>query len=64
MVSAKIEISEVELLALKKLGLINHALSQSLIDPFARREQAALLRVLVDVTNRAQAAIAKQDPTP
>lgn len=54
--SAKIEITPVEVLALKKLGLINHALSQSLVDPSSRREQTALLRVLIDVTTRADLA--------
>lgn len=54
--SARIEITSVELLALKKLCLINRALSQSLVDPTARREQTALLRVLMDVTTRAELA--------
>jgi len=62
-VSTRIEITPVELLALKKLCLINHALSQSLVDPSARREQAALLGVLMDVTTRAElAAINPKDP--
>lgn len=52
----RIEISPVEVLALKKLALINHALAQSLRDVSARREQTALLRVLMDVTARADLA--------
>lgn len=54
-----IEISPVEVLALKKLALINGALAQSLKDPTAAREQTALLRVLMDVTNRAARAHAE-----
>lgn len=53
---ATIEISPIEVLALKKLALINGALAQSLKDGTARREQTALLRVLMDVTARADLA--------
>lgn len=54
--SATIEISPVELLALKKLALINDALARSLRDPGARAEQTALTRVLVDIAGRADLA--------
>lgn len=54
--SAAIEISPIEVLALKKLALINGALAQSLNDPTARREQSALLSVLMEVTARADLA--------
>ena len=53
---ASIEISSVEVLALKKLALINGALAKSLKDGTARREQEALLRVLMDVASRADLA--------
>jgi len=54
---ATIKISPVEVLALKKLALINGVLAQSLSDDgIARREQLSLLRVLIDVTNRADLA--------
>ncbi|RWO23314.1 hypothetical protein [Mesorhizobium sp.] len=52
---ATIEITPVEVLALKKLALINGALAQS-ISGQARIEQTALLRVLVDVLARADLA--------
>lgn len=52
---ANIEISPIEVLALKKLALINGALAQS-ISGQARIEQTALLRVLMDVTTRADLA--------
>ena len=51
-----VEISRIEVLALKKLALINGALARSLKDAGARREQTALLRVLMDVTARADIA--------
>lgn len=54
---AKIEISAIEVLALKKLALINGALAESLSkNGGARQEQMALLRVLMDVTSRADLA--------
>jgi hypothetical protein len=53
---AAIEITAVEVLALKKLALINGALAKSLSNTEARREQNTLLRVLVDVTGRADLA--------
>jgi hypothetical protein len=51
---ATVEISPVELLALKKLALINNALAMSLSNPTASGEQKALLRVLMDVIARAK----------
>lgn len=53
---AAIEITAIEVLALKKLALINGALAQSLKDQTARREQMALLGVLMDVVARADLA--------
>jgi len=58
---ATIEISKIEVLALKKLALINGALAQSLNAPTARNELLALLRVLMDVTSRADLANAKAE---
>lgn len=51
-----VTISPVELMALKKLTLINKALAASLSDATAAREQKALTRVLVDVVSRADIA--------
>lgn len=51
-----VTISPVELMALKKLALINNALAASLSDATAAREQKALTRVLVDVVSRADIA--------
>jgi hypothetical protein len=53
---AAIEISEIEVLALKKLALINGALAKELSGRASGREQVALLRVLIDVINRAELA--------
>jgi hypothetical protein len=49
----QIEISPIEVLALKKLALINGALAKQLTGT-AAREQTALLSVLIDVVNRAE----------
>jgi len=57
---ASIEISQVELLALKKLALINGALASSFADPHTAREQRALSSVLVDVINRQDIANAAE----
>lgn len=54
--SGTIAISPIEVLALKKLVLINHALATTLKDQHARMEQTALLSVLNDVTLRADLA--------
>jgi len=48
-------ITDIELLALKKLALINDALAKSLRG-MAAVEQTALLSVLIDVLNRAEIA--------
>ena len=56
---ANIEINPIELLALKKLAVINGALAKSLSGS-AAVEQTALLRVLIDVLNRAELANASQ----
>lgn len=47
-----IEISPLEVLVLKKLVLVNHALAQTIKQP-AAAEQAALVSVLNDITLRA-----------
>lgn len=52
---ANIEITQVELLALKKLAVINGALAKSLSGQ-AAVEQTALTRVLVAVLGRADVA--------
>lgn len=48
-----IEITPLEVLVLKKLVLINHALAKTLSGRVAGSEQAALVRVLNDITLRA-----------
>ncbi|MBB4342106.1 hypothetical protein [Rhizobium leguminosarum] len=53
--SRAIEISPIELMALKKLALINGALAKTLTGT-ASRETSALLSVLLDVINRADLA--------
>lgn len=57
---ASVEISNIEALALKKLALICGALASSLNDQVAAREQRALTKVLIDVVNRADAALASR----
>jgi len=52
---AQIEISPVELMALKKLAIINGALAKQFSGQPAI-EQMALVRVLIDVLNRAEVA--------
>lgn len=54
-----IQIAPYEVLALKKLTLINHALGQQLSDG-AAREQSALVQVLNNVTLRADTDNAKK----
>ena len=49
-----ITITKIELLALKKLAIINGTLAKSLQSPSAAREQKALTSVLIDVLNRAE----------
>lgn len=50
-----IEITPIELMALKKLAVINGALAKT-ISGQASVEQTALTRVLIDVVNRAGVA--------
>lgn len=52
--STTIELSNIEVLALKKLALINHALSLQLSDRRAAKEQLALTSVLTDIVRRAE----------
>lgn len=59
---ATFEITPIELLSLKKLAVINGALAKSLSGT-AAIEQTALLRVLIDVLNRAEVANATPKPT-
>lgn len=58
--AAAIEISPIEVMALKKLALINGALAKTLSGT-AAREQTALLSVLVAVINRSELANAVAD---
>lgn len=58
---AAIEISPIEVMALKKLALINGALAMSIKNPTAKAEQTALLSVLMDVTARADLANQTKD---
>ncbi len=55
----KVEISEIELLALKKLALVSNALAMTLSDVRASRAQRSLTKVLVDVIGRAQSGTRK-----
>ena len=59
--AAAIEISPLEVLALKKLALINGALAQTLSGR-AGIEQTALLSVLMDVVSRADLANERAKP--
>jgi hypothetical protein len=52
----KIEISRIELSVMKKLLLINAALSQALQDPHARREQKAMTQAFNEIVLRADLA--------
>lgn len=58
---AAVEITPIEVLALKKLALINGALASSLVNETAAKEQRTLTKVLVDVVNRADLAAASQE---
>lgn len=53
---ATIELSNIEILALKKIGLISYALAQSLSDKSAAKEQLALTSVVTDIVRRAEEA--------
>lgn len=52
---ATVELSTIDLLVLKKLTLINHALAMQLSDRGAAKEQLALTRALSDIIRRAEA---------
>ena len=56
---ASISIDKLELMALKKLALINNALAESLKNHGAKTEQKALLSVLVNIISRGDLAFAK-----
>jgi hypothetical protein len=58
-----ITISPIELLAMKKLVIINTALAQTIGGKPGGREQAALTRALSDVVNRAEASRPNTPPT-
>lgn len=51
-----IDISPIEVLVLKKLVLVNHALGQAISDPRASREQRSLTEVLAEIATRADIA--------
>lgn len=53
---ATIELNTIEILALKKIALINYALGQSLSDKKASIEQLALTSVITDIVRRAESA--------
>ncbi len=56
MSDATITLTGVEILALKKLALINGVLAKALANRVAGDEQLALTRVLIDIVNRADLA--------
>lgn len=53
---ATVELSSIEVLALKKLALINQALGMQLSDKRASKEQLALVTVLTDIVRRAESS--------
>jgi len=62
--SAKIDISPLELMALKKLALVSRSLETMLSDYRAKAEQKALTSVLVEVIARADLANATAPVSP
>lgn len=56
---ATITIDKLDIMALKKLALINKALADSLKNHTAKSEQLALLSVLMNVISRGDLAISK-----
>lgn len=58
---ATITISHIEMLALKKLVLINSALASLPVSARVAGEQLALTRVLIDIANRADLALNTPD---
>lgn len=57
---AIVELSSIEILALKKLALINQALGLHLSDKRAAKEQLALVSVITDIVRRATTAEAAE----
>lgn len=53
---ATVELSEIEILALKKLAIINQALGLQLSDRRASKEQLALASVVTDIVRRAESS--------
>lgn len=53
---ATIDLTNVDILVLKKLALINHALALQLSDKRAAAEQMAMVHALTDIVKRADAA--------
>lgn len=53
---AIVELSEIEVLALKKIALINHALGLQLSDKRAAKEQLELTSVITDIVRRAESS--------
>lgn len=52
----KIDLTSVDILVLKKLALVNHALALQLSDKRASAEQMAMVHALTDIVRRADAA--------
>ena len=53
---AAVELTSIEVFALKKLALINHALGMQLSDKRAAKEQLALASVITDIVRRAESS--------
>lgn len=51
---ATVELSSIEISALKQLALVSHALAITLSDKKAARTQLALVGVLTDIVRRAE----------
>ncbi len=56
-----VELSTIDLLVLKKLALVNHALAMHLSDRAAAKEQLALTRALSDIIGRAEATTEQRE---
>lgn len=54
--TATVDLTNIEVLALKKLALINQALGLQLSDSRAAKEQLALVTVLTDIVRRAESS--------
>lgn len=59
--SVTITVRGIDLIALKKLSLVSHALAQRLGDYRAKQEQACLATVLDDVIRKIELAAAKSE---